>query len=272
MKISRSLAIIGAAAVAATYGAQASQAAITVLDTANFNAPTYSDGALSAATTTTTPGQDNWLTTSAGGTNNILVSGSATNGLVTLTGAGEDVRRPFDGGASVTSGSVYLEADITVTAATAGGDYFMHLGDGGTANFNGRVYLESSGAGFVLAFPTGADTTPNYGTTVLNFNQTYHVLARYDFVAGLANDTGALYVNPTSIDGSADSPYVAATTAGIDATTISAMYLRQGGATTAGSLTVDNMEAFTENAATPEPASLSVLALGGVALLARRRK
>ncbi|HUO08224.1 MAG TPA: hypothetical protein VM008_08000, partial [Phycisphaerae bacterium] len=137
MKIS--LAIIGAAVFAAACGIQDSHAAITILDTANFNAPTYSDGALSSSTTTTTPGQDNWLTTSAGGTNNISVANSATNGTVTLTTSGEDVRRPFDGGASVTSGSIYLEADITVNTAQATGDYFMHLGDGGTSNFNART-------------------------------------------------------------------------------------------------------------------------------------
>jgi PEP-CTERM motif len=262
-------AIVAAAAIAGA--ASQSQAAITVLGSANFNAPTYSDGVLNAGTDTTTAGQDGWLNTSGGGTNNITVSNSATNGSVALTTSGQDVRRFFDGGATVTSGSIFFEADITVSAAQATGDYFMHLGDGTTTVFNARTYIKSSGSGFVMALGTGAGT-PTYGSTVLSFGTTYHVLGRYDLVTGLANDTGALYIDPTSVDGSSDTPYVAATTVGIDATTFAAMYLRQGTAGSAATLTLDNFEAFTEPAATPEPASLGVLALGGMALLARRRK
>jgi hypothetical protein len=273
MKISGlKLAVIAAAAFAATYGAQASQA-VTILGSANFNSPTYSDGALAPVTTatdTTTPGQDGWLSTSAGLTNPIAVSNSATNGSVSLATSGQDVRRLFDGGASITGGSVFFEADINVATAQAGGDYFIHLGDGGTSNFYDRTYIKSSGAGFVMALDTSSGTPTTYGSTVLSFGTTYHILGRYDIVAGLANDTGALFVNPTSVDGTSDTPYVAAVNMGTDATTIGGMYLRQGSGTAAATLTVDNMDVFTVT--TPEPASLSLLAFGGAALLTRRRK
>jgi hypothetical protein len=241
-----------------------------ILYSTGFDAPTYSDGVLNVGTDTTTPGQDGWLNTSGGGTNNITVSNSATNGLVSLTTSGQDVRRLFNGGATVTSGSVWLAADITVSAAQAAGDYALHLSDGGTSNFNSRVYFKSSGTGFVMALPTGADTTPNYGTTVLSFGTTYHMLARYDLVAGTGNDTGALFINPTSVDGSTDTPYVAATTAGIDATSIAAVAMRQGSAANAPTLTVDNIEVFTEPV--PEPSSLALLGVVGVAALVRRRR
>jgi hypothetical protein len=238
-----------------------------VLYQASFNSPTYADGALNTNTDTTTPGQDGWLNTNAGGTNNISVSNSATNGFVSLTVSGQDVRRPFDAGATVTSGSVFFDADVTVSAAQATGDYALHFSDGGTQNFYARTYFKSSGAGFVMALGTSSGTAVTYGTTVLNFGQTYHVLSRYDFVAGTGNDTGALYIDPTSMDGSSDTPYVAATTIGIDATTIAAVALRQGSAANSATLTVDNYRAFT----VPEPGSLALLGLGGLFALRRRR-
>ena len=243
---------------------------VITLYTSNFNAPTYSDGVLNSGADTTTPGQDGWLTSSGGTTNAISVSNSATNGFVSLTTSGQDVRRLFNGGQTVTSGSVWFQADVTVSAAQATGDYALHLSDGGTSNFNARVYFKSSGAGFVLAMPTGADTTPNYGTTVLNFGTTYTVLGRYDLVPGTANDTGALYVNPTTFDGSGDTPYVLATTFGIDATSIAAIALRQGSATAAPTLTVDNINVFTEPV--PEPSSMALLGVAGVAALVRGRR
>jgi hypothetical protein len=244
-----------------------------VLYQASFNSPTYTDGPLNApnpTTDTTTPGQDGWINSSGGGTNNIPVSNSAINGFVSLTTNGQDVRRLFDGGATVTSGSIYYDADVTVSAAQATGDYALHLSDGGTQNFNARTFFKSSGTGFVMALTTGAvpsGSSPTYGSTVLNFGQTYHVLARYDFVAGAGNDTGALYIDPTSMDGSADTPYVAATTFGIDATSLAAVALRQGTSTNAPTLTVDNYRAF----AVPEPGSAALLAIAAVYALRRRR-
>jgi hypothetical protein len=238
-----------------------------VLYQATFNSPTYTDGVLNPGTDTTTPGQDGWINSSGGGTNNIQVSNSATNGIVSLTTSGQDVRRLFDGAATVTGGSVLFDADVTVSAAQAAGDYALHFSDGGTSNFYARTYFKSSGAGFVMALGTSSGTAVTYGTTVLNFGQTYHILSRYDFVAGAGNDTGALYINPTSMDGTLDTPYVAATTTGTDATSIAAVALRQGTAGNAATLTVDNFRAF----AIPEPGSLGLLGLFGVFALRRRR-
>jgi hypothetical protein len=238
---------------------------------ATFDAPTYTDGPLNSNTDTTTPGQDGWITTSAGGatvTNPISVSNSATNGFVSLSTSGQDVRRPFT---AVTSGSVFFDADINVSAAQATGDYALHFTDGGTGLFYARTYFKSSGSGFVMAEGTSSGTTGlNYGTTVLNFGQAYHLLVRYDFVSGTTNDTGAIYINPTSMDGSADTSYVPATLEGIDATSIAAIAMRQGTAANAPTLTVDNLRVFSE-AAVPEPSTFALLGVAGVAALVRRR-
>lgn len=262
-KSTRFVAVLLSCAAPALAASRAGAAMMSV----TFSAPTYSDGVLNSGADTTTPGQDGWLNTSGGGTNNIAVSNSATNGVVSMTTSGQDVRRSFDGGAAITSGSVYFSADVNVSAAQATGDYALHLGDGSTSLFYARTYFKSSGTGYVMAVGTSSGTAVTYGTTVLPFNTVEHLLVRYDLVSGTANDTGALYVNPTTSDGSGDTPYVAATNIGTDATSISAFYLRQGSSTSAATLTVDNINVF----ATPEPASFGLLAVGGLGLLSRRR-
>jgi MYXO-CTERM domain-containing protein len=96
----------------------------------------------------------------------------------------------------------------------------------------------------------------------------YTILMRYDFVAGALNDTGALFVNPTTADGSGDTAYVAATITGTDATTISSVSLRQGGSTTApGGVVIDNIVV----SSIPEPSAALLGGLGLLALLRRRR-
>ncbi|HEY1377234.1 MAG TPA: PEP-CTERM sorting domain-containing protein [Gemmataceae bacterium] len=249
--------------------AQAAAAQPVVLYSANFNSPTYADGPLvnpPSATDTTTPGQDGWLSTNAGLTNQIPVSNSATNGFVSLTTSGQDVRHQFT---AVNSGSVFFDADVTVSAAQATGDYALHLSDGGTSLFYARTYFQSSGTGFHMALGTSAGTTGLVYGPDLAFGTTYHVLARYDFVSGTGNnDTGALYINPTTVDGSGDTPYVAATLEGTDATSIAAIALRQGTAANSATLTVDNYRAFVMPV--PEPSSLALLGIPGVAVVIRR--
>jgi hypothetical protein len=268
----RLIAVLGVAG----FGAVAlgfSQAANAAVMSVTFGTPTYADGALNApspTTDTTTPGQDGWINTSGGGTNNIPVSNAATNGLVSLTTSGQDVRKLFDGAASFNTLSVYFTADINVSAAQATGDYALHLGDGSITGFFARMYIKSSGTGYVLAEGTSSGAAVTYGTTVLPFNTVQRVLVRYDFVAGgTTNDTGALYVNPTSADGTGDTPYVLATTTGTDATAISSFSLRQGTAGSAATLTVDNIVA---NTGLPEPGSIAVLGIASLGMLARRRK
>ncbi|MGL4398460.1 MAG: hypothetical protein ACRCXD_01205 [Luteolibacter sp.] len=231
--------------------------AVTVLYSTNFNSPTYSDGGLI--------GQDSWVITGTSVVSPIAVANTAVNGTVTLTTTGQDVRRAFT---ARTSDSVFLKADITVGTAQATGDYFIHLGDNGANNFYARTYIRSSGAGFQMALGTSSGTPVTYGADVLSFSTTYTILVRYDFVVGTANDTGALFVNPTTADGSGDTAYVAATLTGTDATTISSVSLRQGTAASApGGVVIDNISV----SFIPEPSTAVLGALGLTVLLRRRR-
>jgi hypothetical protein len=246
-------------AAALSAGFVTSANAASVIYSTNFNTPTYSDGGLI--------GQDSWAITGTSVVSPIAVANTATNGNVALTTTGQDVNRPFTA-IPASPGSVYLQADITVSAAQATGDYAIHLGDGGASNFNARTYFKSSGAGYVMAFATSSGAAVNYGTTVLSFGTTYKMLARYDIVAGAGNDTGALYIDPTTADGSGDTAYVAATTIGTDAATISSLNLRQGTAGNAPTLVVDNMSVL---AAVPEPTTLAAIAGASILGLRRRR-
>jgi hypothetical protein len=245
-----------AIAVVATLASSAR--AGTILYQTNFNNPPYSDGAII--------GQDSWAITGTSVVNPIMVANTATNGNVTLTTTGQDVNRQFT---SVNSGSVFLSADIDVTSAGTG-DYFIHLDDGTTTDFYARTYVKASGAGYVMALGTSSGTV-TYGTNVLSFGTTYRMVAQYNFnLPGTTDDTASLYINPTDPIYGGDNLYVAGTTTGTDATTISGVNLRQGTAGSAPGVTVDNIDVAT----VPEPASILLggLSLIGLIGVARSRK
>jgi hypothetical protein len=245
-----------AAALAVAIASSLSIAgASTILYTTDFNAPTYSNGGLI--------GQDGWVITGTSVVNPIAVANTGTEGTVTLTTTGQDIRRAFT--PNHTSGSIYLNVEFTVASAQATGDYFVHLGDNGASNFYARTFIRSSGGGFVMALGTSSGTA-TYGTTVLDFNTAYTLLVRYDIVAGTSNDTGALFINPANQLGIGDTAYVSATTIGTDATLINSVSLRQGAGTSAPGVTIDSITVLV-----PEPSSTLLGALGILGLLRRRR-
>ncbi len=244
------------AAVAALAGI-ASVANAALLYSTDFNAPTYSDGALI--------GQDGWVLTSST-TNPLAVSNAGTNGTVDLTTTGQDVRRAFTAVAPVDGESIFFSATFTMTAAQANGDYFIHLGNDTTSIFNARVYAKSSGSGFVMAMGTSAGAA-TYGTAELPFNMPITMVARYDFVDGLANDTGAIFINPLNVYGIGDTAYVAATTVGIDATVMSSVSLRQGTTANAPTVSVDALAVYT----IPTPGTVALMGLAGLVAGRRRR-
>ncbi len=234
-----------------------------ILYSTDFNAPAYADGPLI--------GQDGWAITGASVVSPIAVANTGSNGNVSLTTTGQDVNRTFT--ADAVASSIFLTTDIFVTAVQATGDYFIHLGDGGTSNFYGRIYARASAGGFQLAMGTSSGATVNYGAD-LSLNTQYSILARYDSVAGAGNDTGALFVNPLNPFGLGDTAYIAATNTGTDAASIAAISsvnLRQGTAANAPNVTLDNIRVATITAV-PEPSTFGLLGLFGVAFAARRRR
>jgi len=190
-----------------------------------------------------------WTAHSGAGTNPIKVAasgltyagyyGSAIGNSISLTTSGEDDNRTYT---AINSGSAYAAAMINVSAAQATGDYFFHLGTS-TSTFNARLFIKSSGAGFVVGI-SKVNTSPVYGATVYSFNTTYLVVIKYTYIAGLTNDRADAFVltspsmpnvEPAATVSSTDSG------TGTDATTLTAVFVRQGTAANAPTLQIDGI-------------------------------
>ncbi len=234
---------------------------------------TYPDGPL--------VGNDSWTVTGTVFTNPEQVS----SGRVPLTTSGQDVNASIGAPLTIADGtSFYIGVTINVSAAQAGGDYFLHTSPnpGNSSAFFERVFIKSSGAGFLLGYveTSGTGATTTYGTTVLNFGTDYRAVIAYNKVAGPLNDTASVYVNPTDnlVQGN-NTPYLTSTWTSASAETnlVGTVNLRQGSATAAAALIVDDLDlslTFADAAVIPEPHGLALL--GGFGIVAwsfvRRRK
>src|ERR1035438_7682380 len=143
-------------------------------------------------------GQGVWTITGTSVVNPIQVA----SGAAALTTTGQDAYSALPGGpVTIADGSsFYIGMSLNVSAAQATGDYFLHYSTtvGNTSTFQDRLYVKSSGAGYLLGW-AGGSAGVAYGSTVLSFSTPYRVVMSYNAVAGLANDTGAVYVNPTDL-------------------------------------------------------------------------
>jgi hypothetical protein len=220
----------------------------TGLLTEDFN---YTTG--TTISTPTTSGGPGWIVTSAGGTNAITVSGTglsftgyANSGIglaVTLTTSGEDDYKNFS--SALSSGNVYASAMINVASAQSGGDYFFALY--GAGGYTGRLYIKSSTdggywfgvekgtSGAAIVYETGAGHT---------FGTTYLVVMKYAFNPSTKDDQVSLIVMSTAPPSTEPAAtLLAALGTSNDATSISAIALRQGSSGTAPVVTVDGINA-----------------------------
>ncbi|HMO64816.1 MAG TPA: PEP-CTERM sorting domain-containing protein [Verrucomicrobiota bacterium] len=209
-----------------------------------------------------------WTQTGTVATNPLQIA----SGAVPLATSGQDVYAGFTAAVPNAPGTyVRTRVDINVASATATGDYFLHLSDplGTASNFYQRLsaraaQLPTGGPGYVLGLvdTSGAGSTISWGTDVLNFGQDYRLAIDWNFVAGPTNDTFALSVG--------GNPYLthAWTSALAEPPQLVAANIRQGGATVAPTLTLDNLSVEY----IPEPASAALSGLAGLALAALRRR
>ena len=186
-----------------------------------------------------------YVAISGGGTNPINVTtpglifaGSPSSNVgnaATMTTSGEDLTKAFS--PAITSGDVYASFLVNVTSAQATGDYFFILNEATT--YRGRVFIKSSGAGFVFGISKNT-TTINYESTVRNLSATYLVVLKYTFNPAAADDAVSLYVNP-ALGSPEPTATIAATTSGgaTDAVTLDRIALRQGSATAASAQIID---------------------------------
>ncbi|MBX3288796.1 MAG: VCBS repeat-containing protein [Acidobacteria bacterium] len=149
-----------------------------------------------------------WSAHSGGGTNPISVvspgltyEGYPSSGIgnaVGLTTSGEDVNKAFPG---QSSGSVYAAFLVNLSEAAdhAEGGYFFHLGpDPVSTTFRGRIYARKNAENQV-SFGLGKGSPVAevvYTGYTYSLNTTYLMVLKYTVVAGAANDTVQLYINP----------------------------------------------------------------------------
>ena len=168
-------------------------------------------------------------------------SSSGVGNATTLMSTGQDVYKAFT---AQNAGSVYLSFMMNVSAAQTG-DYFIGLSTSTfQSNYYARLFLKSSGAGFVMGMSKNNETA-TYGTTVFSLNTTYMVVVKYTFVAGAANDSMSVYVLAAGTSLAAEpgtaeiSNYANATKA--DAANLGIVSLRQGGTSSAPTLMLDGV-------------------------------
>lgn len=186
-----------------------------------------------------------WTAHSGAGTNALTVTspgltytghpGSGIGNGVTMTTSGEDANKTFT---AVTTGSVYMSFLVNVSAVQAG-DYFTGLFQ--TASiFPVRIYAKTDAAGgFFFGVGKGSSTAV-YETTSRTFNTTYLVVIKYTYNTGTTTDDVVdLWVNP-ALGGSETAATIPGVTgASTDATTVGAVFLRQGSAGTASTQQID---------------------------------
>ena len=200
----------------------------------------------------------NWLLSGTTVTNPISVTSpglsytgypSVAGNAATLTTTGQDVYQSFT---PVSSGDVYISFLLNVQSAQSG-DYFIALSPStAQTNYYLRLHAKSSGSGYSLGLNKSNEVTGGsvYGTTVLNFNTTYVVVARYSFsAAATTDDIEYVYVfaSPALPSSEPSTPEVGPYTNSTknDATDLGFVTLRQGSTTAAAALIIDGIRIAT---------------------------
>jgi hypothetical protein len=254
--------LFGAAFVAAN--ALNARASLLVSDTFNYPAGNLAGN--------TPPIGGIWTETS-GTTNDIQVANSDSIVVNESTGVQDD-HSTFAGGFTDAPGDVlYSSFTINVPAPTGTltSVYFAHFLEG-TSDFDSRVWVTTpttAGDGFRIALSQGSslNATKDVFSSDLAFGTTYTVVSSFNSSA----TDGSLWIDPTSL---LSAPLGTTTDTGFsDAVTSYAF--RQS--LTAGNaiITVGDLQvgtSFADVVSVPEPASLGIIALIGMALLRRRNQ
>lgn len=212
-----------------------------------------------------------WASHSGGTTNAITVTNNNltypnytadTGNAVVVNGAGQDVNRTFPTVYPRTT--VYLSCLVSVSNATAAGDYFLHLGTSVIgSNYRGRVFVRKATDNSIQfgVSGSGAAATAVFAPTTYALNTTYLLLLRYSF-----DESGSqadLFVNPDPKAAASTyrvtaTPDASATETGNSLLDIGSVALRQSVASMV--VTVDGIvvaTAFPLGANTPLPVTLT---------------
>lgn len=194
---------------------------------------------------------------------------NVTGGTLTVTGANSEDQHADLAGAPISSGMLYAGFDVTLTALPTGTTYFAHFYNSSTT-FRGKLFATTSGAAtnlFKFAISNNASSVPSIASPDLSPDTTYHVVLALNPTDATTGVVTTLYIDAASETGGLTA------TDGTTSIGINSFAFRQ--ASGEGTMTVDNLVVATtfaeaNGSAVPEPASLGLLVLGGLALLRRR--
>ena len=239
--------------------------------------------------TTPTSGLSGATWTNISGSTGLTVS----SGALTIAGAAGEAAQLNFNATDVATGTVYLGFDFTVNAAgsistndtvsaivgfrsgtAASGNYALSFGDfrpsatAQTTSSAPSTTTSQVAVGIFTSSSFNASSAPlSVWSAPLTRGTTYRVVLGFD----ATNNTGSLWINPTSIN----STSISLTGVSNDPRGI---FVREG-ATTHGSSTFDNLSvstSFATASAIPEPSTYAaiagVVALIGAVILRRRRK
>ena len=149
-------------------------------------------------------GQD-WIRIS-GTSNDLLVNnGNVTyNGYLgetgrkaTMTnGANDDLKLSFvsQSSAGTTIFTAFTMNILNTSGLTASGTYCFILGSG-TNNFAARIYIKSSGTGYLMGISKTA-TAPSSWSALLTAASTHLIVMSYEIKSGSSNDLASLWIDP----------------------------------------------------------------------------
>jgi len=226
----------------------------TVLTSDNFP---YPDGSLDANAGWTTHSGTIGSLQVLGGQAVLQENGSASG----------DAHKTF----AATPGNLYYGVDFSVDDlgtpyVGADNEYFAHLMGAGTFNFRAKIdIVAATGAGdFSVGLATRNSSADVVWATDLTYGTTYRAIVKYDQTINQAQLwINAVLPTDTSVLGIDEIPA---------APTMDAFGLRESFSSMGEVVRVDNMAVATTFAeVVPEPTTLALLAIGGLALIRRRR-
>jgi hypothetical protein len=261
----------------------------------------YTPGDLNLKNNTSVEPDDTWTRSGTVPAANIdVVAGSLTSPAGASTGGKVTITNPATASTerlnfpAISSGTVWYSMTFNAnvggaTVNNVAGAYFNGFSslddngdvDGGAApaltNIAGRLALrldpfDASKLNIALTNTT-AQAAGSYSSVQLDQNTDVFVIVSYEIVAGATNDISKLWVNPNpgTFDPLVTSPTLTVT-GQADLVDVKSFFLRQTGGLPE-TLSVDELRVGTEfGDVVPEPGSLSLLALAGAGLLARRRR
>ncbi|GAA3925346.1 T9SS type A sorting domain-containing protein [Hymenobacter algoricola] len=174
------------------------------------------------------------------------VADTTTSRRVKLVPSGDDLNKSF-----VLAGATTFYAAVTakVSVATTNGDYFLHFYDAVTTTpvtFRGRVFARAATGGYQLGLQmTGSvPASPVYSSQVFDLNTSYVVVLKYEVRP--SGDVASLYALGSGSSTLAEPVTPLVTVTGADSyAALNAVALRQGGPTSAATLTVDGVRVAT---------------------------